>query len=293
MPLSFDRIASRREIAPEAFARIAAALRKEAGIALAPEKAALVQSRLARRVRALGLGGFDVYCDLVESREGAAERRTMINALTTNVTRFFREPHHFNELREETLPRLIAEARLGAKPTIWSAGCSTGQEPWSIALTLLGLTEDAAALGFRILATDLNPDVLAVGRRGVYPAEALDPAPAALVRKHFEPAPPGPNGAQQLRAGAALRALVSFRRLNLMSPWPFTKPFETIFCRNVLIYFDDETQDRVLTRFAAATPPGARLYLGHSERLGPVSAAFFDRRAVTSYTRNAKPAPAA
>lgn len=291
--LPFETPAKRREIGPEAFGRIAASLRREAGIALAPEKAALVQGRLARRVRALGLDGFDAYCDLIESREGAAELRAMVNALTTNVTRFFREPHHFDELREETLPRLVAAARAGSPATIWSAGCSTGEEPYSIALCLLGLAPDAAALGIRILATDLNPEVLEVGRRGVYLAEALEPAPGALVRGRFDEAPPGADGAPRLRAGEALRALVAFKRLNLVGPWPFTRAFDAIFCRNVLIYFDAPTQDDVLRRFAGVTTEGGRLFLGHSERLGPASAPLFDRGGVTSYIRNAKPAPAA
>ncbi|MFN3260377.1 MAG: CheR family methyltransferase [Pikeienuella sp.] len=292
MTLPFEMPSRRREIGPEAFGRIAAALRREAGIALAPEKVALVHGRLSRRVRTLALDGFEAYCDLIESREGAAELRAMVNALTTNVTRFFREPHHFKELREDTLPRLVAAARAGAPATIWSAGCSTGEEPYSIALCLLDLAPDAAALGIRILATDLNPVVLETGRRGVYLAEALEPAPGALVRGRFEAAPPGADGAPRLRAGEALRALIAFKRLNLVGPWPFTRAFDAIFCRNVLIYFDSPTQDEVLRRFAGATAEGGRLFLGHSERLGQASTQLFDRGGVTSYIRNAKPAPA-
>lgn len=270
-------------IGPEAFARIAALLRRDAGIALEPRKAALVQGRLAKRVRALGLAGFDAYCDLLEADPGGEERRRMLNLLTTNVTRFFREPHHFDELREETLPPLLAAARAGGRIRIWSAGCSSGEEPWSIGLVLLGLEPEAARFDIRILATDIDTEVLAVARRGRYPAEALAPAPKALVRRHFAASDTAEGPA--LEVSPELRALVAFRPLNLLGTWPFAGPFDAIFCRNVIIYFDAETREKLIGRYAGALLPGGRLFLGHSERVPDTLSRLLLRGGVTSYVR--------
>ncbi len=206
----------------EEFGRIAALLRAEAGIVLAPQKASMAHARLAKRMRALGLASYREYCDFIESRAGAAERREMLNALTTNVTRFYREPHHFEELRDAALPPLIEAARKGQPARIWSAGCSTGEEPYTIAMTILSLAQDANELDIRILATDINPLVVETGRRGVYPAEALEPAPKPLVGKYFQRMA-GDGGEDMLSARDPLRQLIVFRELNLMGPWPFSR----------------------------------------------------------------------
>jgi chemotaxis protein methyltransferase CheR len=252
------------------FAFIATTLHEDAGIHLPASKANLVYSRLAKRLRVLGLESFRDYCALVGSEEGAEERAQMIAALTTNVTRFFREPHHFDHLRHKVLEPAAAEIRQGRRLRIWSAGCSSGQEPYSIALTVLSLLPDARAYDVRILATDINPLVLETARRASYPVEEVASVPAELRRSWMEN-----TGAGAVRLDEAPRGIVAFRPLNLIGAWPMKGPFDAVFCRNVVIYFDEKTQMRLLNRLAGLLRPGGHLYLGHSERMvGPAEALF-------------------
>ena len=252
------------------FAFIATALHEDAGIHLPASKANLVYSRLAKRLRALGLESFRDYCALVDSEEGSEERTQMIAALTTNVTRFFREPHHFDHFRRKLVEPAAPGIRKGERLRIWSAGCSTGQEPYSIALTLLSVLPDARAHDVKLLAIDINRLVLDTARKGLYPAEEVISVPAELRKSWMEP-----TGTGTLRMDEAARGLVSFRPLNLVSSWPMRGPFDAIFCRNVVIYFDEKTQARLLNRLSALLRPGGFLYLGHSERMiGPAEALF-------------------
>jgi chemotaxis protein methyltransferase CheR len=253
----------------ENFAQIAALLYQQAGISLSDTKATLVYSRLAKRVRALGLYSFDDYCDLVASEAGEEERGRMLNALTTNLTRFFREPHHFDHLRDQVLAPRIDRVRAGGRLRIWSAGCSSGQEPFSIAITILSLIPNAADLDVKVLATDIDTNMIAEGAAGIYAEETIEPIPASLRSRWLERDPSG-----CWRLGAAPRALVAFKPLNLMAPWPVKGPFQAIFCRNVVIYFDEPTQEKVWSRFAPLLEPGGRLYIGHSERLGAAAAGY-------------------
>jgi len=259
----------------EDFARVAALLREDSGIHLPDSKATLVYSRLAKRLRILGLKSFDEYCKLVASTAGADERRAMMAALTTNVTRFFREPHHFDHLRDKTLPTLLDEARSGGRVRIWSAGCSSGEEPYSLALTLLAALPEVGDLDVRILATDIDPVIIKRARAGVYDKEAVAPIPPAMRSRWLERAEDDRWG-----MGPAVRKLVSFNELNLMGAWPMKGRFQAIFCRNVAIYFDDPTQERLWGRFADALVPRGRLYIGHSER---VSIARFEPDGLTTY----------
>jgi chemotaxis protein methyltransferase CheR len=253
----------------EDFRHIAQTLHAHAGIALSEGKAALVYSRLAKRLRVLGLRSFRDYCALIEGVEGVDERQAMTAALTTNVTRFYREPHHFDHLRDHVMPELAARARAGGRVRLWSAACSNGQEPYSMALTVLDVLPEAADLDVRILATDIDPNMVAEGAAGIYSDELLSPVPAS-GRKHFTPVPGSPG---QFSADATLRRLVSFRELNLIGDWPMKGRFDVIFCRNVVIYFDDATQEMVWSRFTPLMAPGATLYIGHSERVsGPATA---------------------
>jgi chemotaxis protein methyltransferase CheR len=247
------------------FLTIARMLYDDAGIALSESKASLVYSRLAKRLRALGLESFRDYCRLVGGAEGLGERQKMLAALTTNVTRFFREPHHFDHLREKLLPVLVARARARGRVRFWSAGCSTGQEPYTIALTLLGAMPDVPRHDVRILATDIDPNVIATGRAAVYSDEAVQPVPKALRERWMVRVKDGAHDAWG--AGEEMRRLVSFRELNLMGQWPMKGKFDVIFCRNVVIYFDEATQTRIWSRFASLLNPGGRLYVGHSERV--------------------------
>ena len=262
----------------EDFRRIAAMLHADAGISLPESKATLVYSRLAKRLRALGLESFRDYCTLVAEHEGADERQRMLAALTTNVTRFFREPHHFEHLTRVVLPPLLDAARRGGRVRIWSAACSNGQEPYSIALTILALAPDAAELDVRVLATDIDPNMVAEGRAGLYAAGLLDPVPAEMRRRGFAPAA---DGSGRMEVADELRRLVVFNELNLIGNWPMKGRFDAIFCRNVVIYFEEDTQSRVWSRFVPLLQPGGRLFIGHSERLTGEAVARFDGEAIT------------
>ena len=263
----------------EDFRQIAGMLHDDAGIFLPEGKSTLVYSRLAKRLRALGLESFRQYCEIVAGADGVDERKRMLAALTTNVTRFFREPHHFEHLRTAVLPGLIAEARRGGRVRIWSAACSTGQEPYSIALTLNALMPDAADHDVRILASDIDPNVVATARAGIYDEDAVSQIPAELRRSGLERAP---DRRSAWSVVPAVRELIAFRELNLIGPWPMTGTFQVIFCRNVVIYFEEETQIRIWNRFRAIMSPGARLYIGHSERLVGTGS-HFESDGLTSY----------
>lgn len=270
---------------PAEFRRIAKAVREYAGITLLDSKIALVQARLAKRLRALGMIEFDAYCQLIEGRgeEALHERQELITAITTNVTRFFREPHHFDMLRTRVLPPLIERARKGGRVRLWSAGCSTGEEPYTIALTLLEALPDAGRYDIKILASDLDRAVLAAGNRGIYPERALETVPTALRKTYFEKA--SSEHEQSFSVGPAPRALISFRQLNLTLPLPMRGMFDVIFCRNVVIYFDAETELSVWKAFSERMSPGSWLFVGHSERVNILALPMFQSDGVTSYRR--------
>ena len=259
------------------FKKIANILHSHAGIALAEGKAALVYSRLAKRLRTLGLRSFREYCSLVEGQQGVDERQAMMAALTTNVTRYFREPHHFDHLREVVMPKLAETARRGGRVRLWSAACSNGQEPYSMAITVLGALPEAANLDVKILATDIDPNMIAEGKAGVYREDAVAPVPLDLRRKWFKKSGAGWEVADELRE------LVAFRELNLIGDWPMKGKFDVIFCRNVVIYFDEPTQERIWSRFAPALVPGGTLYIGHSERVSGPAASQFETTGLTTY----------
>lgn len=261
----------------EDFEFIATTLYDEAGIHLAPSKANLVYSRLTKRLRSLGLESFAAYCDLIGSPDGADERAQMIAALTTNVTRFFRERHHFDHLERELLPDLLAHARAGGKVRLWSAACSTGQEAYSIALSILAVDPQAALYDVKVLATDIDARVVAEARAGVYHAAALADLSSEQRARRFLPQEGG------FRADDDLRALIAFRVLNLNADWPMRGRFDAIFCRNVAIYFDDATQRALWSRFAARLAPGGWLYIGHSERVNGPAQALLAPAGVTAY----------
>ena len=264
---------------------MAAMLHADSGIALSEAKATLVYSRLVKRLRTLGLDSFGEYCALVAAPAGGEERRQMLTALTTNVTRFFREPHHFEHLKTAVLPALLKEARRGGKVRLWSAACSTGQEPYSIALTILSLMPDAAGLDVRILATDIDPAVLAEGRAGVYDEASIAAVPSNLRQRWFTRASED-EGGNGWRVADEARRLVAFRELNLIGSWPMKGRFHAIMCRNVVIYFEDDTQAKVWNRFMPLVEPGGHLYIGHSERLTGEAARHFESAGITTYRRH-------
>jgi len=267
------------------FKRIAALLYDLAGISLPDSKATLVYSRLAKRLRTLGLRTFGDYCAFVASDKGHDESQEMLRALTTNVTRFFREPHHFDDLRANVLEPMADKVRAGGRLRLWSAASSSGQEPYSMAFTVLSVWPNAADLDIRILGTDIDTNVLATGRQAVYDESLLEGIPAAARGQFFER---DASDRRAWRVCEAARSLVAFRELNLNGPsWPMKGPFDAIFCRNVVIYFDEPTQERVWSRFAPLVAPGGRLYVGHSERVS-ASITAFESCGLTAYRKVAR-----
>jgi chemotaxis protein methyltransferase CheR len=242
------------------FTRIKSRVYTAAGISLSDAKRTLVISRLSKIVRALGLPGFDAYVDYLERGGSASEGQDFVNALTTNLTRFYREDHHFEHLRSH-VGALMTEKPRGTRLRIWSAGCSTGQEPYT--MDLLAAFPELKRWDFKILATDIDTAVIAKASGGVYPENELSGLSAERARR-LEKVNDG-----TIRIPSAVRELVSFKPLNLIgSSWPMKGPFDAVFCRNVAIYFDKPTQGEVFGRLGKMLAPEAFLYIGHSENLG-------------------------
>ena len=242
-----------------------------AGIALADSKRNLVYTRLSRRLRSLGYSSFRQYREYLDGDDGEAEMERFINSISTNHTKFFREGHHFDHFRTHVAAPFAQASRgsVGCRLRVWSAGCSTGEEPHTIAVVLKREITDVARHDVRILATDIDTDVLAKAAHGEYSASAIDDVPVTY-RSFF---PPKDGSEAKVVIGEEVRSLIAFRRLNLIEQWPFRGPFDAIFCRNVMIYFDNATKTALVDRFAKMIRPGGWLYLGHSETLmGPHSA---------------------
>jgi chemotaxis protein methyltransferase CheR len=261
--------ATRAELAEADFHYIRALLYEHAGIALGAHKREMVQGRLAKRMRELCLPDLSAYCARLRA-DTHAELPALVNALTTNLTYFFREPHHFEALARDILPPLLRN-RHTRRLRIWSAGCSTGEEPYSIAITLhellQGQTWDA-----KILATDIDTQVLARAQAGVYADERLEGVSPERLTRCFLHGHSAQSSSVKLRP--EIQNLVTFRHLNLMASWPMQGPFDVIFCRNVLIYFDADTQNRIAGRFHQMLAPGGHLLIGHSESLSALAGHF-------------------
>jgi chemotaxis protein methyltransferase CheR len=244
---------------------------ENAGIVLGPNKRQLVQGRLARRLRELGLPTYEAYCDHLRNA-GPEELVGLINALTTNVTAFFRENHHFEALTSYMVPEAMKRNQQSRRLRIWSAGCSTGEEPYCIAMVLSEALPATERWDAKILATDIDSDVIAAGQQGVYPMDRLTAVPQEQLRRYFRKGVGANDGQAMIRPEVA--RLVNFRTLNLQRSWPMSGPFDIIFCRNVMIYFDQATRERLVSRFAALLAPGGYLCLGHSESIHAGTAPF-------------------
>jgi chemotaxis protein methyltransferase CheR len=247
------------------FERVRALIYRRAGIALADSKQEMVYSRLARRLRATGIRSFQVYLDGLESRDDNDEWEAFTNALTTNLTSFFREAHHF--------PILAEHVRKAKEPiTVWCSASSTGEEPYSIAMTLceaLGTLTPQA----HVIATDIDTNVLSTASAGIYAIDRLDKMEPERARRFFLRGKGEQAGLVRVRP--ELRQMVTFKQLNLLADdWPVSGAFDAIFCRNVMIYFDKPTQGKILTRFAPLMKSDALLFAGHSENFLYVSDAF-------------------
>jgi chemotaxis protein methyltransferase CheR len=240
----------------------------QAGIILPDYKRNMVYRRVSKRLAALKLRDFGAYQEFLLAPENAAEIEFFVNALTTNKTEFFRENHHFEHLAAVVLPGLVRRQDTGRKLRIWSAGCSSGQEPYSIAMTLAEAIADLARWDAKILATDIDTQMIEHGRRGIYPATEILPVPLRLREKYIG------MQANSGRMSEALRSLITFNQLNLHGPWPMKGKFDVIFCRNVIIYFDKPSQCELFDRFANLLADGGYLYIGHSESLYKVTERF-------------------
>ncbi|MCV6612551.1 MAG: protein-glutamate O-methyltransferase [Amphritea sp.] len=240
----------------------------QTGIVINETKKELVYSRLSKRIRALGLSGFSEYIDLLRNVDSKDELVAVINAITTNLTAFFREEHHFEYIEQTLLPELIRKNRNSKKIRIWSAGCSTGEEPYSLAMVLaenLGADWD-----WKILATDIDTDVLNTARSRIYSAERITGISAERQKRWLKKGT-GPNsGLVQIKK--ELGEHISFNPLNLMDrPWPMSGKFDFIFCRNVIIYFDMPTKTKLVERYADQLVDDGHLFIGHSESLFQVT----------------------
>ncbi len=247
------------------FARIRGLIHRHAGIALGSHKREMVYSRVSRRLRQLGLPDFSTYLDLLESEAGSQERQLFINSLTTNLTSFYREEHHF--------PVLARLAQASRQPlAIWCAAASTGEEPYSIAMTLFEAIGERATAA-RIVATDIDTDVLEKAESGIFRQERVSALSPERLKRFFSRGVGANAGYVKVRP--EVRALVRFERLNLLdAAWPVKEPQDAIFCRNVMIYFDKPTQKRVLERFVPLLKPHGLLFAGHSENASLVSPCF-------------------
>jgi len=249
------------ELGDDEFHEIRRIVHRITGIALSDTKKHLVHGRLVRRLRALRISGFRAYLERIES--DAQELEEFCNALTTNLTSFFRESHHFDYLAGTVLPLLQRRNASTRRIRIWSAGCSTGEEPYSIAMTVLETVGHLRDWDIRILATDIDSKVVATAQAGSYALDRFEKMSSQRRERYFDRSGEGSN----LVAGAELRRLISFRRLNLIEPWPVKGPFDVIFCRNVVIYFDKPTQRTLFDRMAELQRDGDHLFIGHSESL--------------------------
>ena len=258
------------DLSPGDFTMLADLVHKHCGINLHEGKVELVQARLAKLTRTAGFASAKAYVRHATADATARPFRELIDALSTNLTSFFREVQHFDYLNSDLLPRIALKKKQDRVRQIraWSAGCSTGEEPYSLAMTLLEHF-DPSEWDTKLLATDISTRVLETARRGVYDKSRVSSIPPALRNKYL--AVNKFEGQVFYEATDAVRNVIAFRHLNLMEPWPFRGPFDFIFCRNVMIYFDKPTQQRLVNRYADVLAPGGMLFTGHSESLTGIS----------------------
>ncbi len=257
------KMGERREFqfTPSHYRRIQEALYDHAGIVLGNQKQNLAYSRIVRRLRDLGLESFDAYFDYVNRHP--SEFPNFINALTTNLTSFFREKHHFDFIRRVLIPnkRAAEDKRI----MVWSAGCSEGHEPYSLAMTFKEEISDFLTWNIRILATDIDSDILQTARYGEYMAERVAKLPKDQIHRWFYRGTGSRAGKVKIKA--ELKEFIQFRQVNLIATWPIKTPLDMVFYRNVMIYFDTQTQKRLLDRMAEKVKPGGYLFIGHSETI--------------------------
>jgi len=255
------------QLKEEHFKRISEIVYRSSGINLKKGKEALVRARLAKRLRARRMLNVQEYLDYLESAEGGQEQALFIDVMTTNKTSFFREIEHFNYLRDCVLSELKSP-----RLRFWSAACSSGEEPYSLAIWLREHMADIDTMDALILATDISRRMLEKARLAVYPKETLQSLPAPQFKKYFTRL--SGQQADRYRVAESIRKMVRLAWLNLLGPWPMKGPFNVIFCRNVMIYFDRPTQQQLINRFYELLAPAGYLFVGHSEGLSSISHKF-------------------
>lgn len=258
---------SEEALSSQDFAALRSFIYAEAGISLSAEKKTMLEGRLKRRLRALHLESYRAYCDYLLGKEGLKEEKVaFLNVVTTNKTDFFREPGHFDFLLQRALPEMAARIGNTRPALIWSAGCSSGEEPYTMSMVANEYAEAHPGFRFGILATDLSTRVLEQAESGIYGTDDVEPVPLPLRRKYLLRS--RERGSDRVRIVPELRKLVEFRRLNFMdTDYGLTRMADAIFCRNVIIYFDRPTQERILGRLCRYLEPDGYLFVGHSETL--------------------------
>jgi len=239
------------------------------GISLSDAKRNLVYGRLSKRLRKMKIDDFGSYISLLKSSEGKDELANFTNAITTNLTSFFRENHHFEYLKSNVLPELLRLNADTRRIRIWSAGCSTGEEPYSIAMTVREMIPASKDWDIRILATDLDTNVLAHAKAGVYSLERINNLSKPRLKRWFLRGRGEQSDSVKVRA--ELQNMITFKQLNLMEPWPIKNQFDIIFCRNVVIYFDKPTQKVLFKRYHDVLQDHGHMFIGHSETMFKVS----------------------
>ena len=235
------------------------------GIVVSDDKFDMFYSRLSRRVRQLGLKDFSEYCDLISNETEEREVLELVNALTTNLTAFFRENHHFEYLTHTLVPEFLQRNRESRRLRIWSAGCSTGEEPYSLSIALRESLPETGGWDVRILATDIDSAVLAKAADAIYPIERVAGVEQGRLRRWFQRGRGDRSGMVRLKP--EIKSLIEFHQLNLIQEWAMSEPMDAIFCRNVMIYFDKKTKAKLVERYANTLCDGGYLFIGHSESL--------------------------
>ena len=235
------------------------------GIVVSDDKFDMFYSRLSRRVRQLGLKDFSEYCDLISNETEEREVLELVNALTTNLTAFFRENHHFEYLTHTLVPEFLQRNRESRRLRIWSAGCSTGEEPYSLSIALRESLPETGGWDVRILATDIDSAVLAKAADAIYPIERVAGVEQGRLRRWFQRGRGARSGMVRLKP--EIKSLIEFHQLNLIQEWAMSEPMDAIFCRNVMIYFDKKTKAKLVERYANTLCDGGYLFIGHSESL--------------------------
>jgi chemotaxis protein methyltransferase CheR len=244
-------------ISEKEFSFVKELIYEKSGIVIGDHKKEMITRRLAKRVRSLNLVGISEYCHVLKSASDE-EMVEFLNVVTTNLTSFFRESHHFDHLRDKFFPEFISSGN--DKLRIWSSASSTGEEPYSLAMTMLDGLKGNKSIDAKILATDLDTEVLKKAKAGIYKKDRVENLPSSLVKKWFDK-----KGPEEFHVKRELKDCLTFNKLNLLGRWPMKGTFDIIFCRNVLIYFDRKTQENIVDRFNQILQPGGLLMLGHSE----------------------------